>query len=204
MEVLLRIISDDRPRSILEIGCGESTLASKLFDAFWQKAPVLGIDISEAAIQRSRADVPQELRTSPGPRFLVADATNMKRLIKDDDVEIVVDKGMSDLLQLRPSKPGADVDACRKLFAEVFRVLAPNGVFFIASGQRRRRNLGALPWASVDRFTVREPRKELRGGKQILVGGKYIYACRKAKGKRPGLLGYEFAKLVKSVDTTPG
>eukprot|EP00929_Paragymnodinium_shiwhaense_P059065 TRINITY_DN29568_c0_g1_i1.p1 TRINITY_DN29568_c0_g1~~TRINITY_DN29568_c0_g1_i1.p1 ORF type:complete len:325 (-),score=95.13 TRINITY_DN29568_c0_g1_i1:32-1006(-) len=189
-----------RPRRIVEIGCGDSVLAQRLYEAFEGGVQVTATDISEVALSRSRARAmaaghavhpvdgadcggsSSSTCSSSGRealRYCWADATDLSPLFKEGSVDVVVDKGMQDTLQFR-AKTAESQDLRRRLFAEVFRVLAPGGCYVVCTPKARLRFLRTVPWESIDRKALKAP----AGKSALLVRGSadaevFVHACAK-------------------------
>ncbi|XRA99701.1 methyltransferase [Pycnococcus provasolii] len=75
---------------ILEVGCGNSTLAQTLSDAGFRD--ILAVDFSETVVQMMDESKP------PGStvRYAVADCRDMRGVVGDDSCAAVVDKGLLD------------------------------------------------------------------------------------------------------------
>ncbi|CAE7658580.1 LOG2 [Symbiodinium sp. CCMP2592] len=80
------------PETILEIGCGDSSLAQQLHENLG--GAMLAVDISEEALRRAA----ERAAGRSGLRFAVADATDLGHLFEDGEVGAVVDKGLADTL----------------------------------------------------------------------------------------------------------
>ena len=106
-----------RDAPLLELGCGTSDLAARLFDDGWRN--VTAIDLSPNAVRLAQ----QRHGTSrPGLRFAVGDAREL-RAIPDASIACVIDKGTLDAICVGD---GFDYEA-RRVAAEAVRVLAPGG-----------------------------------------------------------------------------
>lgn len=106
-----------RHAPLLELGCGTSDLAARLYDDGWRN--VTSIDISLQAVHRARA---QYCGSRPELRYAVADARALHD-IADGDMGAVVDKGTLDAICCGE---GFDYEA-RRVASEAARVLAPGG-----------------------------------------------------------------------------
>lgn len=186
------------PASVLEIGCGYSSLAARVYDALGGTVAVTATDISEVALERLERTFGG---SRPGLRFLRADATNLGAFA-DGAVDLVVDKGMSDTLQFR-ARTKESRALRRALFAEVHRVLCPGGTYVLATPKQQPQYLHTVPWASVGRVQLSEPNGKLfdlgsRGDPTatVLARSAYVHVCRKpiepptCEGRDPSAHGH--------------
>lgn len=167
------------PGTILEIGCGNSSLAQQLHEKLG--GAMLAVDISEAALRRAA----ERAAGRSGLRFAVADATDLGHLFKDGDVGAVVDKGLADTLQFR-ARTRESRALRRALFAEVSRILAPGGVYAMVTPKVRPQYLHTVDWEGVETREVEEPKGLLfdlasRGdpGATAPCARAYLHLCRK-------------------------
>jgi len=183
LPLLLEAVQDRLPSTVLEIGCGDSSLAAQLYDALEGRAAVTAIDISEVALARSREAF---CGPRPGLRFLHADATNLEGLFANATLDLVVDKGMADTLQFR-AKTKQSRALRRALFAEVFRVLTPGGVYVMTTPKFSPRYLHTVPWASVSKILLGQPEGLIfdlsgHGGDEMATApakSAYVHVCHK-------------------------
>lgn len=163
------------PASVLELGCGDSCLALKLYDALSGDASVTGIDVSEVALAHARD---RSLLDGPRPRlrFLCADALELGAFIQDDTVDLVLDKGMSDTLQFRARTKDSRL-LRTKLFSAVFRALVPGGLYVIMTPKCRVRYLRTAAWEHIDRETTSHDGSLLVRARPV--EEVYIHVCRK-------------------------
>jgi ubiquinone/menaquinone biosynthesis C-methylase UbiE len=96
-----------RPRSILDVGCGQGRYLS-LLRAQFPDAEFLGVDFSEVAIEKAR-------RNHPGIRFQVGSAEELS-LVPDASVDLLVNVEVME-----------HVADARRVAAEFARVLRRNG-----------------------------------------------------------------------------
>ncbi|PIO64019.1 methyltransferase domain protein, partial [Teladorsagia circumcincta] len=108
--------------NILQIGCGNSQMASQMYDNGFRN--VHSIDTDSAVIEK------QCLRNRERPelRFSKDDATSMS--FADEEFSVVVDKGTLDAL-LPPEATEHQLDCVHKMFCEVQRVLKVAGRYLI-------------------------------------------------------------------------
>jgi len=180
LPVILDAVKDCTPSTVLEIGCGDSSLAAQLYDALGGHAVVTAIDVSEVALTRSRKAF---CGPRPGLCFMHADATNLAGVFADSSIDLIVDKGMSDTLQFR-AKTKQSRALRRALFAQVFRMLVPGGVFILTTPKVKPQYLGTVPWASVTRFQLEKPEGVLvdlasRGTATTPAQSAHVFVCRK-------------------------
>lgn len=121
-----------RQASVLQVGCGASTLTESLYDAGYTR--FTNIDIREAAVKQMR------LRNADGKRpelrFLCMDARRMVRFASES-FDVVLDRGMLD--HFVAAKMGHE-----RYLAEVARVLRPAGALLLVSnGLAAKRLLAA-------------------------------------------------------------
>eukprot|EP00439_Symbiodinium_sp_Y106_P040455 s2300_g4.t4 len=167
------------PETILEIGCGDSSLAQQLHEKLG--GAMLAVDISEEALRRAA----ERAAGRSGLRFAVADATDLGHLFEDGDVGAVVDKGLADTLQFR-ARTRESRALRRALFAEVYRILAPGGVYAMVTPKVRPQYLHTVEWDGVETSEVEEPKGLLfdlasRGdpGATAPCARAYLHLCRK-------------------------
>jgi ubiquinone/menaquinone biosynthesis C-methylase UbiE len=108
-----RVAVESRRRRVLEYGCGTGSLA---FDLTEEAGEVIGIDISDVAIERARREA--ERRGLKNTRFVVDNAESMQ--LPDRHVDVVVGSGIVHHLDIP------------KAMAEVRRVLKRGGVAIFA------------------------------------------------------------------------
>jgi ubiquinone/menaquinone biosynthesis C-methylase UbiE len=113
--------------NILEIGCGDSTLAVDL----WRKCEevnisldeIIAFDISEDAIQQNINS-----NTIPGIQFIKMDARSLN--FEDGYFDFCIDKGTIDAMLCDKSK---GINNVRMIFSETFRVMKSPGKFMLIS-----------------------------------------------------------------------
>jgi ubiquinone/menaquinone biosynthesis C-methylase UbiE len=108
-----RVAEEARSRRVLEYGCGTGSLAFNLSE---EAARVIGIDISDVAIEQARRAA--RLRGLKNVEFLVTNAEAMK--LPDKHVDVVVGSGIVHHLDIPKS------------MSEVRRVLGPGGIAIFA------------------------------------------------------------------------
>jgi ubiquinone/menaquinone biosynthesis C-methylase UbiE len=108
-----RVAEQSRCRRVLEYGCGTGSLA---FSLTKEASEVIGIDISDVAIERARREA--ERRGLENTRFVVDNAESMQ--LPDRHVDVVVGSGIVHHLDIP------------KAMAEVRRVLKRGGVAIFA------------------------------------------------------------------------
>jgi ubiquinone/menaquinone biosynthesis C-methylase UbiE len=108
-----RVADQSRRRRVLEYGCGTGSLA---FGLTGEACEVIGIDISDVAIERARHEA--ALRGLKNTRFVVDNAESMQ--LPDRHVDVVVGSGIVHHLDIP------------KAMAEVRRVLKQGGVAIFA------------------------------------------------------------------------
>lgn len=162
---ILSVLRGREPASVLELGCGESALAELLHDALGGCAAVTAVDISQVALASAEARS-KATADRPQLRFALADATDLRGLFEDCSLDLVIDKGMSDTLQFRARTKESQALRTR-LFAEVFRVLAPGGLYLVLTPKPRVRFLRAAgSWEAAHRKVLSTP------GEAMLVRGR--------------------------------
>lgn len=116
---------------ILQIGCGNSTLADKLWDCGFRQ--VTSIDTDAGVIRDQSA---RNAKHRPELQFLVADATKMP--FESSSYNVLLDKGTLDALY--PTTSNVDSESHKSqmstvfgMFAEVDRILATSGRYIIVS-----------------------------------------------------------------------
>ncbi|CAJ0584787.1 unnamed protein product, partial [Mesorhabditis spiculigera] len=107
---------------ILQIGCGNSALASQLYDNGYQHIHSIDTDSRVIRDQKLRN------RVRTGLVFEEGDATALKHA--DESFNVVVDKGTLDAL-LPPDPSDVNKSVVSHMFSEVARVLAANGRYII-------------------------------------------------------------------------
>ncbi|KHJ92994.1 methyltransferase domain protein, partial [Oesophagostomum dentatum] len=108
--------------NILQLGCGNSQLASQMYDNGFRTIQSIDTDMSVIEEQRLRN------RQRPELVFLEDNATSMS--FADDSFTVAVDKGTLDAL-LPPETTPEQCDLVDKMFAEVDRVLKVGGRYLI-------------------------------------------------------------------------
>lgn len=108
---------------LLELGCGTSDLAARLFDEGWHN--VTAVDLSPHAVATA---TDRHGPGRPGLSFSVGDARHLAS-IPDGSYGAVVDKGTLDAVCCGE---GFDYEA-RRVFSSVARVLAPSGRWMCVS-----------------------------------------------------------------------
>ncbi|GMR49826.1 hypothetical protein PMAYCL1PPCAC_20021, partial [Pristionchus mayeri] len=108
---------------ILQIGCGNSRLASELYDVGYRR--ILSIDTNAAVINEQTA----RNRERASLKFQVKSATETG--LDEESQNVVLDKGTLDAL-LPPGDEGA-VQLVKSMFDEVTRVLASAGRYIIVT-----------------------------------------------------------------------
>ena len=109
---------------LLELGCGTSSLAAKLYDDGWRD--VKALDISRHCVQVARKRHGGKQR--PGLQFAVGDARKLAT-VPDAHIGAVLDKGTLDAICCGE---GFDYEA-KRVSREVNRVLAPGGRWLVLS-----------------------------------------------------------------------
>eukprot|EP01094_Clydonella_sp_ATCC50884_P000857 TRINITY_DN10639_c0_g1_i1.p1 TRINITY_DN10639_c0_g1~~TRINITY_DN10639_c0_g1_i1.p1 ORF type:complete len:251 (-),score=30.54 TRINITY_DN10639_c0_g1_i1:158-910(-) len=102
---------------ILVVGCGDSTLSQAMFEGGYEN--ICNNDISESVIDQMRAK-------HPHMRWDHMDV--MKMTYADASFDAVIDKGTFDAIMC-----GATDTTAHDILSEVYRVLAPGGVFVLIS-----------------------------------------------------------------------
>ncbi|CAP25876.1 Protein CBG05389 [Caenorhabditis briggsae] len=110
--------------SFLQLGCGNSELATQLYDNGFHN--IHSIDVEPSVI----ADQIRKNKERPGMLFSTGDAANLT--MADGSHTVVIDKGTLDAL-LPPSASEADKATVTKMFDEVHRVLASGGRYMIVT-----------------------------------------------------------------------
>ena len=119
---------------VLEVGCGSSRLALDMaLEGGFEN--ITAIDFAEEAISEQRRIAAKE-HAKDAVRFQVEDATAMS--YKDESFDVVIDKATLDTLMSN----GSPFEAPRKLVAQVDRVLAPGGFYFLISHADPRDEMG--------------------------------------------------------------
>lgn len=111
---------------VLDVGCGLSQLFSDLRADNWQ-SQLIGIDYSPTLIKHLHQLFPPSKISKHTFQFLEMDA--MKMSFADQSVHVVIDKATTD--GLMASSESADTTPL--MYAEVSRILAPGGVYIIAT-----------------------------------------------------------------------
>ena len=140
--------------NILEIGCGNSSLTEIIYDHVpHNDAQFVAVDISSVAVEKLNSRCCSNSRTRI--TAIVADATMLPTdLCADNKFHIVLDKGTSDTLQFR-ARNKESKSLLQRLFSEVYRVLAPDGVYVIVTPKCRIRYLhSAGDWLKIEKFPI--------------------------------------------------
>ena len=103
---------------ILQIGCGNSSLASDLYDVGYRQ--ITSIDISDLVINQMKA---ANSRDRPELVFQKMDVTSLSH--EDNSFSVVLDKGTLDALFTGTDE--AVVDTVEKMWSQVARVLRIGG-----------------------------------------------------------------------------
>ncbi|VDN06065.1 unnamed protein product [Thelazia callipaeda] len=109
---------------ILQIGCGNSELASQLYDHGYRM--VDSIDTDKGVIEQQIAS---NKSTRPELKFSCCSATSIDA--PDEDYNVVVDKGTLDALMPSANSHAAEI-VC-KMFSEICRVLTVGGRYIVFS-----------------------------------------------------------------------
>ena len=134
--------------TILQLGCGNSRMAAAMIADGVAADALLSTDFSPVVIESNR-------KRHPDLQFAVADVMDLQ--FADGSFEVVVEKGVLELFQ----DYGEPVASARML-SEVWRVLAPGGVFLTVS---------AAPQSKLDAVASAQ-RQDWRVEKIVGVGGK--------------------------------
>ncbi|CAI2351999.1 unnamed protein product [Caenorhabditis sp. 36 PRJEB53466] len=108
----------------LQLGCGNSELATQLYDNGFHQIHSIDVEPSVIAAQTRKN------KDRPGMTFVVGDAANLESA--DGAYSVVVDKGTLDAL-LPPRSSEADKATVTRMFDEVHRVLASGGRYIIVT-----------------------------------------------------------------------
>eukprot|EP00933_Yihiella_yeosuensis_P006529 TRINITY_DN11124_c0_g1_i1.p1 TRINITY_DN11124_c0_g1~~TRINITY_DN11124_c0_g1_i1.p1 ORF type:complete len:342 (-),score=69.62 TRINITY_DN11124_c0_g1_i1:222-1247(-) len=111
---------------LLVVGCGNSEFSAELCEAGYEN--VTNIDVSSAAIEKM-----QSRYAKLGMTWSVMDATKMS--FDTNLFKVAVDKGTLDAMM---SGGAEGADAAMSMVAQVWRVLAPDGVFILVSHNGKR------------------------------------------------------------------
>lgn len=191
LPVLLQSLGGEPPEStVLELGCGDSALAAHLYDALGGKASIVATDVSETALAKARE---RFCESRPNLSFSYADATRLVGF-EDGSVSLVIDKGLSDTLQHR-AKAKQSRSLRLALFSEVFRVLAPEGIYAVATPKRQPQYLLSVPWARVERRVLAQAGGTLFDTStkddphvvKVVEESVYVHVCRKPSARSAGV-----------------
>ncbi|KAF1757284.1 hypothetical protein GCK72_013739 [Caenorhabditis remanei] len=108
----------------LQLGCGNSELATQLYDNGFHNIHSIDVEPSVIAAQIRKN------KERPGMLFSTGDAANLT--MGDGELTVVLDKGTLDAL-LPPAASDADRATVTKMFDEVHRVLASGGRYIIVT-----------------------------------------------------------------------
>ncbi|KAK9786277.1 hypothetical protein WJX73_008053 [Symbiochloris irregularis] len=118
IEKMIAVVKGQKPGPLLELGCGSSVLAVRLFQDTACR-PILAVDISQAAIQKCKSSAPRASELT----FTTMDCCNLE--VPDNSWDFVIDKGTMDAVDC--------ADKTAAMVREVARVLRPGGHFLMAS-----------------------------------------------------------------------
>lgn len=125
-------------KNVLEIGCGDPAL-SEILAPVYQNSRFLCVDISVVAVSNVRDRC--ILCPLDNVSANVVDITNLPSdQFPDKKFDIIIDKGTSDTLQFRVRSRESRV-LLEKLFRDMYRILAPNGIYIIITPKVRIRYL---------------------------------------------------------------
>ncbi|KAJ5070127.1 s-adenosyl-l-methionine-dependent methyltransferases superfamily protein [Anaeramoeba ignava] len=105
----------DKSMKILQIGCGTSNFAKKLYQKGFSE--ITNIDISETAIEKMKKKY-QNLSI----KFEIMDTRNLT--FKDESFDCIIDKGTLDSLLTEYPKENS-----LKMLSEIYRIMKPNSIF---------------------------------------------------------------------------
>ncbi len=108
-----------QPQQVLDLGCGTGCLLKDLFSRY-KKAHIMGIDRAEHMLQQARYKVGHKERWWRKPQWLTADTMHLP--LQADSVDMILSNLMLHWCE--------DVSA---VFAEVVRVLRPQGLFLFTT-----------------------------------------------------------------------
>eukprot|EP00744_Colponema_vietnamica_P001055 GILI01001795.1.p1 GENE.GILI01001795.1~~GILI01001795.1.p1 ORF type:complete len:208 (+),score=61.85 GILI01001795.1:40-663(+) len=160
---------------IIMVGAGNSRLSEEMWDEGFHQ--ILNIDISRVVVKAME----EKYRDKPGLTYMYMDARNID--FPDGSFDVAVDKGTMDALLCGENS----TKNVQSMVSEVYRVLAPGGVYLIVSyGQPDQRTLYLeredLNW-EVKVLTV--PKPTISGAAASAADDKeagnvhYIYVCTK-------------------------
>uniref|UniRef100_A0A8R1IB47 Methyltranfer_dom domain-containing protein n=1 Tax=Caenorhabditis japonica TaxID=281687 RepID=A0A8R1IB47_CAEJA len=110
--------------NFLQLGCGNSELATQLYDNGFHQIHSIDVEPSVISMQTRKN------KERPGMSFSVGDASNLE--MADGAHTVIIDKGTLDAL-LPPSASDADKATVTRMFDEVHRVLASGGRYIIVT-----------------------------------------------------------------------
>jgi ubiquinone/menaquinone biosynthesis C-methylase UbiE len=99
---------------------------------FPQKCFVTNIDICPEVIESMNANKKEMAKFGEIFEYVTMDACNMT--FKDESFDLCLDKGTVDALLCHLDDEIGETDSIKKLVAEVFRILKPNGKYLLISG----------------------------------------------------------------------
>ena len=130
----------EKENKILNVGCGNSRMSEEMYEDGYEN--ITNIDFSNKAISqmedRCRSKYPKLI-------FKMMDVTDMKDF-ETGTFNTVIDKGTLDSIMCSDTP----IPSSEKMISEIYRVLAPGGVFICVSygdSEHRKKHLQKQPWA---------------------------------------------------------
>lgn len=141
---------------MLEIGCGNSSLAETIFNYNPEQINILGLDISEQVISLMQEKHIHKTVThglsvknaqNAGLHFEVANILDLSpTLCPLNSYNLIIDKGTSDTMQYRAPKDDSKI-LLQNLFTKMYALLIPGGTYVIISPKYSIKGLrSTVPW----------------------------------------------------------
>jgi len=174
-DIITQFISPES--NILNVGCGNSRLSEEMFDEGYQN--ITNIDLCPLVTKAM-----QEKYKDKGPtlKYELMDARQMT--FKDGVFDCVIDKGTLDSILCGESS----VANARKMLSEIYRVLAPGGVYIAVSYGTPEHRLHYLKkpylgWKILAEATIYKPTLSttltVSEEEKNSASQHYVYICRK-------------------------
>lgn len=175
---------------VLEIGCGDSTLAETIYNESPELTYYLGLDISQQVIDNMNHKHNLKNHTqnccnndhdmfSHGLHYEVANILDISPILcPTNSFHLIIDKGTSDTMQYRAPK-----DDCKlllhRLFAAIYNLLVPGGTYVIISPKYSIKGLRTtVPW-EVTRTPLQLQHSEIHLDNPSNKGTVYAHICTK-------------------------
>jgi SAM-dependent methyltransferase len=156
-------LASEKVYRVLEIGCGDSTLAETIYLRNPERIYYLGLDISPQVISSMKkkhqhlcAQGLGDMNESvPGLSFEVANILDINsEMCLPNSFNLIIDKGTSDTMQYRAPKDDCKI-LLNKLFTKVHDLLLPGGAYIIITPKYTVKSLRTTVSWDVNRVALK-------------------------------------------------